>query len=88
MQKWYNTTNANQKIFMFAVSICLVFVFGVGLIPLAVLLYCHLGTLPEIRLEKKNKTPAPGSPDYLAWANREGPYADDNGAARPNEISP
>ena len=43
MQKWYNSTNTPQKIFLFLLSLALVVVFGVGLIPLFILIYLELG---------------------------------------------
>jgi hypothetical protein len=43
IENWYEGMNKNQKIFVYAVSAGLVFVFGVGLLPLAVLIYLELG---------------------------------------------
>ena len=43
MKKWYRDMTKAQKIFVYFVSIALVSVFGIGLIPLAVLIYLGLG---------------------------------------------
>lgn len=73
MQRWYNSTNTNQRLLMFAASICLIVVYGIGLIPLVFLLYCHFGSTPE---NKSRKTPQMNSEEYLRWANREGESSD------------
>ena len=43
IENWYEEINKNQKIFVYVVSTVLVGVFGVGLLPLAVLIYLELG---------------------------------------------
>lgn len=40
---WYEGMAKGQKIFVYAVSAGLVFAFGFGLLPLAVLIYLELG---------------------------------------------
>lgn len=77
MQKWYNSINANQKIFLLCISVLLILVFGLGLIPLAVLVYLELGTKgPLFGLKYVRKQPEMGDDDYLEWANREGRFAE------------
>ena len=43
IEDWYEEMNKNQKLFVYAVSAGLVFVFGAGLLPLALLIYLELG---------------------------------------------
>lgn len=44
MQNWYNSIEANQKLFIFMLSTLSILVFGIGLIPIAVLVYLELGS--------------------------------------------
>lgn len=43
MKNWYDNLTKAQLIFLYLVSICLILVYGIGLIPLAVLIYFALG---------------------------------------------
>ncbi len=43
MKNWYQNINKNQKKFIYAVSAALILVYGIGLLPLAVLIYLELG---------------------------------------------
>lgn len=43
MKNWYKTINIGQKIFIYLVSIALVLAYGIGLLPLAILIYLELG---------------------------------------------
>lgn len=43
IEDWYRNMPKGQKIFVYFVSIALVFVFGIGLLPLAILIYLELG---------------------------------------------
>lgn len=43
LSAWYEGMTKGQKFFVYAISIALSVVYGVGLIPLAVLIYLHLG---------------------------------------------
>lgn len=43
MKQWYENTNKGQKLFMWGVSLLLVWVYGAGLLPLAILTYLELG---------------------------------------------
>jgi len=43
IEDWYRDMPKGQKIFVYLVSIALVWVFGVGLLPLAILIYLELG---------------------------------------------
>lgn len=43
LKQWYRTMPKGQKAFVYFVSLCLVLVYGIGLAPLAVLIYLHLG---------------------------------------------
>jgi len=43
LNAWYTGMTKGQKIFVYLASCALVFVFGVGLIPLALLIYLELG---------------------------------------------
>lgn len=47
MKNWYQNMNKNQKIFVYLVSVALVLFYGVGLLPLAVLIYLQLGQKEE-----------------------------------------
>lgn len=44
IQKWYNNMTKAQRMYVYIVSCLLIFVYGIGLIPLSVLIYCKLGT--------------------------------------------
>jgi hypothetical protein len=43
MNLWYRNLAKGQKIFLYFVSICAILVYGIGLIPLALLIYLELG---------------------------------------------
>lgn len=43
MKSWYKKMTKGQKIFVYLVFIALVFVFGIGLLSLAILIYLQLG---------------------------------------------
>lgn len=43
LNEWYRDMTKGQKRFVYFVSLCLVLVFLVGLAPLALLIYLHLG---------------------------------------------
>ncbi|GEM_PF-1771618 len=43
MKKWYKDINKGQKIFIYLVSLALTLMWGVGLLPLAILIYLELG---------------------------------------------
>ena len=43
MKDWYRDMPMGQKIFVYLLSIALVPAFGIGLLPLAVLIYLQLG---------------------------------------------
>jgi hypothetical protein len=44
LQNWYHTSiTVGQRRLLWIVSVLLIMVFGIGLIPLAFLLYLHLG---------------------------------------------
>ncbi len=43
MRDWYKNMPKGQKIFVYMVSTALVMVYGIGLFPLAVLIYLELG---------------------------------------------
>lgn len=43
MAAWYKEMSKGQKVFVYLVSSALVLVFGIGLLPLAVLIYFELG---------------------------------------------
>lgn len=78
MKEWYDSITPNQKVFLFLVSIPLIFLWGVGLIVLAVLIYLELGAKdPIFSFTSKLRHPKPGDPDYSDWANRTGKWADD-----------
>jgi len=47
MKKWYKNLTKGQKKFVYFVSICLIFAFGIGLLPLVVLIYLELGNKDE-----------------------------------------
>jgi hypothetical protein len=52
MKKWYKNITDGQKKFVYLVSICLIFVFGFGLLPLAILIYLELGGKDEDAYER------------------------------------
>jgi hypothetical protein len=43
MKSWYRNMPKRQKTFVYIVSIALVFFWGIGLLPLIVLIYLELG---------------------------------------------
>ena len=43
MKNWYKNMPKGQKKFVYFVSIALLLVFGIGLLPLAILIYLELG---------------------------------------------
>ncbi|MBH0040434.1 hypothetical protein [Pseudoalteromonas sp. SWN166] len=43
IENWYYGITKGQKIFIYLVSTALVPVFGIGLLPLAILIYLELG---------------------------------------------
>jgi hypothetical protein len=43
LNKWYREMTSGQKKFVYFVSICLVPIFLIGVLPLIVLIYLHLG---------------------------------------------
>ena len=43
MKNWYKGLTKGQKIFVYFLSIALVLVYGIGLVPLALLIYLALG---------------------------------------------
>lgn len=47
MQKWYRGMTKGQKVFVYVVSTALILCAGIGLLPLAVLIYLELGNKDE-----------------------------------------
>ncbi|CAE6858839.1 hypothetical protein R75471_00057 [Paraburkholderia domus] len=43
MKTWYSNITKAQKTFLFTISVLLILVYGIGLIPLALLTYLQLG---------------------------------------------
>ena len=43
VKNWYNKMNKGQKVFVYMVSTALVIIYGIGLLPLAILIYLELG---------------------------------------------
>ncbi len=43
MKNWYQFMTKGQKVFVYPLSIALVLVYGIGLFPLAILIYLQLG---------------------------------------------
>lgn len=43
IQKWYNNMKENQRLFLWILSIITIPFFGLGIIPLCILIYCKLG---------------------------------------------
>ncbi len=79
MRDWYDGITRGQKLFLFGVSIALVFAWGVGLVGLCILIYCQLGSAEPLFLKLgsgKTGKPNVGDHDYLDWANKEGRWAD------------
>ena len=52
MKKWYENISKGQKKFVYGVSICLLFAYGFGLLPLAILVYLELGEKDEDTYER------------------------------------
>ena len=44
MQQWYNKINNRQKRLVWGISIGLILIWGIGLIPLSILMYLKLGS--------------------------------------------
>ena len=47
VESWYKNITKGQKIFIYFVSIGLILAFGIGLLPLAVLIFLELGQRRE-----------------------------------------
>lgn len=43
LEAWYDTMNSGQKLLVYVISAGLVLLWGLGLVPLAVLVYLELG---------------------------------------------
>lgn len=43
MKKWYNNLTPKQLIFLYIISVVLIVPYGIGLVPLALLIYLKLG---------------------------------------------
>ena len=43
MKNWYESITKGQKVFLYSLSSFLVLVYGIGLIPLLLLIYLQLG---------------------------------------------
>jgi len=43
LKQWYRDMTTAQRYFVYFVSMCLVLVYGFGLLPLSILIYLHLG---------------------------------------------
>lgn len=43
IEEWYQDMPKGQKIFVYFVSLALILLFGIGLLPLAILIYLELG---------------------------------------------
>ena len=52
MKKWYENISKGQKKFIYFVSLCLVLAYGIGLLPLAILIYLELGEKDEDTYER------------------------------------
>jgi len=78
MDEWYRSTNKHQKIFLYAVSVLLVLVYGIGFLFLSILIYLELGVRGGKKdLEVKRKEPDCNDSDGLREA--EGAVFDDFG---------
>lgn len=44
LQRWYSSMCKSQKIYVYAISILLIPIYGIGLLMLAVLFYLKLGS--------------------------------------------
>lgn len=70
---WYCSITKGQKVFSYLVSVCLVFFFGVGLVPLAVLFYYEIGvrshrySMEEMKVDNTDEVEAllPGVWNFL-----------------------
>lgn len=80
MRSWYDSITRGQKLFLFGVSIALVFPLGFGLVGLCILIYCQLGSAEPLFsnqfAKQKTRTPNVGDHDYLDWANKEGRWSE------------
>lgn len=47
MKSWYKSMTKGQKIFVYFISTCSVLVYGIGLLPLSILIYLELGKRSE-----------------------------------------
>ncbi len=43
MKQWYKSMPKGQKVFVYFVSVALIMLYGIGLLPLAILIYLELG---------------------------------------------
>jgi hypothetical protein len=58
LNEWYEGMGKGQKGFVYLVSVALVFVFGIGLGPLALLIYLELGLRDRLAASIATQTPA------------------------------
>ncbi len=81
MRSWYDGINRGQKLFLFGLSMALIFAWGVGLIGLCILIYCQLGSnqplISDAIKRPTTREPRVGDHDYLDWANKEGRWSED-----------
>jgi hypothetical protein len=57
---WYSSTSSNERVLYFLVSCVLILFYGIGLIPLFVLIYLEAGERDRISRLAKEKTDANG----------------------------
>ena len=55
MKNWYKNISKGQKKFIYFVSLCLVLAYGIGLLPLAILIYLELGKKGEDTYDELGK---------------------------------
>jgi len=49
LNNWYENITKGQKIFIYFTSVALIMLFGIGLIPLAILIYLELGERGRVK---------------------------------------
>ena len=53
LQLWYNYNTPGQRLFLWIVSVLLIFAFGIGLIPLILFIYLELGRRANKYLDER-----------------------------------
>lgn len=73
MQDWYENITTGQRVFLYLISIALIMVYLIGLVPLSVLVYLHLGRRKKLnvsQVESVGEGFEPATGEYQQSAER------------------